>query len=98
MESARYLCNPAEKNFEGPPLLPEEHLVCYDIPPIPLAEPPHLLEDQFGPHLALVENPELLCVPSFKVNLPEPGVLVSLGPGLMLLAWLDRRRRRRCRN
>jgi hypothetical protein len=26
---------------------------------------------------------------------PEPGVLLSLGPGLMLLGWLDRRRRRR---
>jgi hypothetical protein len=28
-------------------------------------------------------------------HLPEPGVLLSFGPGLMLLAWLDHRRRRR---
>jgi len=28
-------------------------------------------------------------------TVPEPGVLVSLGPGLTLLAWLGRRRRRR---
>jgi hypothetical protein len=29
------------------------------------------------------------------LDLPEPTVLLSLGPGLMLLGWLDRRRRRR---
>ena len=56
----------------------------------------HHLDDPFGAHPnLLVENPELLCVPSLKVNLPEPGVLLSLGPGLLLLGWLDRRRRRR---
>jgi hypothetical protein len=27
------------------------------------------------------------------VTVPEPGVLLSLGSGLMLLGWLDRRRR-----
>jgi hypothetical protein len=89
----RYLCNPAEKNFEGPPLLPDEHLACYEIFDAPLVEI-HFLEDQFNSYSAIVENPELLCVPSLKY-LPEPGVLLSFGPGLMLLAWLDRRRRRR---
>ena len=52
------------------------------------------LDDQFGNHPALVvENPEMLCLPAIKY-LPEPGVLVSFGSGLMLLGWLDRRRKR----
>jgi hypothetical protein len=89
----RYLCNPVDKNFEGPPPLLEQHLACYDIPQTYLGEF-HALEDQFGGHPIFVENPELLCLPSLKY-LPEPGVLLSLGPGLMLLGWLDRRRRRR---
>jgi hypothetical protein len=89
----RYLCNPVDKNFEGPPPLPEEHLACYEIFDAPWGKF-YFLEDQFGLHDGFVENPELLCLPSFK-TLPEPGVLLSLGPGLMLLGWLDRRRRRR---
>jgi len=89
----RYVCNPVEKNFEGPPPSPDEHLACYDIIDAPLGEP-HSLHDQFGDHPTIVENPELLCLPSLKF-LPEPGVLLSLGSGLMLLGWLDRRRRRR---
>jgi hypothetical protein len=90
----RYLCNPVEKNNEGPPSFPDEHLACYDIVDVPLDEL-HSLDDQFGNHPGLlVGNPELLCVPSLKY-LPEPGALLSLGPGLMLLGWLDRRRRRR---
>ena len=48
---------------------------------------------EIGDIVAVVESPELLCVPSLKF-IPEPGVLLSLGSGLMLLAWLDRRRRR----
>jgi len=89
----RYVCNPAEKNFEGPPPLPEVHLACYEIIDAPLGEP-HALHDQFGDHPTIVENPELLCLPSLKY-LPEPGALLSLGSGLMLLGWLDYRRRRR---
>jgi hypothetical protein len=89
----RYLCNPVDKNFEGPPPLPDQHLACYDIIDVPLGEF-HFLDDQFGPHDVFVENPELLCVPSIKF-LPEPGVLLSLGSGVMLLGWFDRRRRRR---
>jgi hypothetical protein len=90
----RYLCNPVEKNFEGPPPLPDDHLSCYEILDASLGEF-HSLDDQFGNHPNLeVETPELLCVPSLKY-LPEPGVLLSFGPGLMLLAWLDRRKRRR---
>jgi hypothetical protein len=61
----RYLCNPAEKNFEGPPPLPEQHLACYEILQRPLGEL-HFLADQFGPHDGFVEEPELLCLPSQK--------------------------------
>jgi hypothetical protein len=89
----RYLCNPVEKNFEGPPPFPEDHLACYDIIDPPLGEP-HFIEDQFGAHDVFVETPELLCLPSLKF-VPEPGVLLSFGSGVMLLGWLDRRRRRR---
>jgi hypothetical protein len=49
------------------------------------------MDDQFGLHQVFVAEPELLCLPSLKF-LPGPGVLLSLGPGLMLLAWLDQRR------
>jgi hypothetical protein len=92
----RYLCNPVEKNSEGPPSFPDEHLACYEITDLPLGEL-HTLDDQFGNHPdLLVENPELLCLPSLKY-LPEPGALLSFGPGLMLLGWLNRRRRRRVR-
>ena len=61
----RYLCNPVEKNFEGPPPLPEQHLACYEILQPPLGEL-HFLADQFGPHDGFVEEPELLCLPSQK--------------------------------
>jgi hypothetical protein len=98
--SARYLCNPAQKTVlpnpsEPPPPLPDEHLTCYTIDDPPLGQA-HTVNDQFDPHPnpLIVENPELLCLPSEKINLPEPGVLLSLGSGLMLLGWLDRRRRR----
>ena len=63
---ARYLCNPVEKNNEGPPSFPNEHLACYDIADLPLGEF-HSLDDQFGNHPdLLVQNPELLCVPSLQ--------------------------------
>ena len=95
--SGRYLCTPVEMTHGEevfPIVAPEEHLACYDILDAPLSEF-HSLDDQFGNHPGLlVQNPELLCLPSLKF-VPEPGVLLSLGPGLMLLAWLDRRRRRR---
>jgi hypothetical protein len=92
--TGRYLCNPVEKNSEGAPTFPDEHLACYDIVDASLNEL-HSLDDQFGNHPnLLVENPEVLCVPSIKY-LPEPTALLSLGSGLMLLAWLDGRRRRR---
>ncbi len=65
----------------------------YDIFDVPLNEL-HLLDDQFGSHPALlVQKPELLCLPSLKY-LPEPSALASFGSGLMLLGWLERRRRR----
>jgi hypothetical protein len=91
--TGRYMCNPVDKNFEGPPTYPEEHLACYEIFDASLGEY-HSLDDQFGAYAALVENPELLCLPSLKY-LPEPGVMLSLGSGLLLLGWLERRRKRR---
>ncbi len=92
--TGRFLCNPVEKNNEGPPSLPETHLACYTANAPSLNEL-HQLDDQFGTHPDLfVENPGELCVPSLKY-LPEPGALLSFGPGLMLLGWLDYRRRRR---
>ena len=94
--AGRYLCNPVEKNNEGPPPLPNKHLACYDISDDPLGET-HSLDDQFGNHPnLLVENPEVYCVPWLKF-VPEPGFLLSFGSGLMLLGWLDRRRRRRAK-
>jgi hypothetical protein len=90
---ARYLCTPVEKNNEGAPSFPDEHLACYDIVGAPLGEF-YSLEDQFENYLGLlIENPELLCLPSLKF-LPEPGLPLSLGSGLILLAWLEGRRRR----
>jgi hypothetical protein len=90
----RYLCNPVETNNEGPPSFPDEHLACYEIAGLTLGGF-HSLDDQFGNHPALqFESPGLLCLPSLKY-LPEPGALLSLGSGLMLLGWLDHRRRRR---
>jgi hypothetical protein len=38
----RYLCNPAEKNGEGQPPLPNEHLACYDIVDV-FSPGPHFL-------------------------------------------------------
>jgi hypothetical protein len=93
----RYLCNPVEKEHGPdvyPIVLPDQHLACYDISPVVPWNQPHFLEDQFGDRPAFVENPELLCLPSLKF-LPEPGALLSLGSGLLLLGWLDRRRKRR---
>ncbi len=90
----RYLCKPVDKNFEGPPPLPEEHLACYEIFDSPLGRF-HSFEDQFGLNpLLLVEAPEVLCLPSLKY-LPEPRTLFSLGAGWTLLGWLNERKKRR---
>jgi len=71
--SGRYLCNPAQKNAEPEPPLPDHHLACYDITDAPVDEY-HYLDDQFGNHPDLwVENPELLCLPSLKTHIPPPG-------------------------
>jgi hypothetical protein len=91
--TGRYLCNPVEKNAEGPPSFPDEHLACYEIVDAPLGEL-HALDDQFGNHPALlVENPELLCVPSIK-TLPEPAAWLLLAAGGLLLSGLHRVRQR----
>jgi hypothetical protein len=85
----RYLCTPVEKNNEGPPSFPDEHLACYEIVDLPLFEG-HDLEDQFGNHQdQVVENPELLCVPSLKY-LPEPATWLLLAAGGLLLCGLHR--------
>ena len=86
------LCNPADVEFRGIPL-PEDHLTCYPIVGSIGVDTTNTLDDQFGTHTnVFAGSGDLLCVPSL---VPEPGVLLSLGPGLMLLAWLDRRRKRR---
>jgi hypothetical protein len=66
VEPGRYVCNPVEKNFEGAPPLPDEHLACYAISGATPVGDPHPLLDQFGPHDGFVESPELLCLPSQK--------------------------------
>lgn len=89
------LCNPADKNGEGVVNF-DDHLVCYGVTPagstLGIAVP---IANQIYPHVNIdLFNPFAVCVPSLKV-LPEPGVLLSLGSGLVLLGWLDQRRRRR---
>jgi hypothetical protein len=62
--AGRYFCNAAEKNQEGPPRFPNDHLACYDIPRRRY-EGVHTLDDQFGNHPEIVlENQTALCVPS----------------------------------
>jgi hypothetical protein len=88
-------CNPADKNGEGIQNF-TDHLTCYTVSPtgqsLDFAVP---ISNQIYPDPDAeidVFEPFALCVPSMTV--PEPGVLLSLGPGLTLLGWLGRRRRR----
>jgi hypothetical protein len=87
------LCNPVDKNGEGIQNF-DDHLVCYSVSPtgqsLGIAVP---IANQIYPDVRIdVFDPTALCVPSTK-ELPEPGVLLSLGSGLVLLIWLDQRRR-----
>jgi hypothetical protein len=88
------LCNPVDKNGEG---IKDSntHLVCYTLQPeggflgfqIPI-------QNQFFSLASIdVQQTFALCAPSSKA-LPEPAVLLGLGSGVVLLAVLDRRRRR----
>jgi hypothetical protein len=89
------LCNPADKNGEEV-LNFDDHLVCYSVTPtgasLGLSVP---IANQIYPNVNIdLFHPFAVCVPSTK-ELPEPGVLLSLGSGLVLLGWLDRQRKRR---
>jgi hypothetical protein len=90
------LCNPADKNGEGT-ANPDDHLVCYLLqPPGGSLGLPLLVQNQFFPAQSTIDIGTAfgLCVPSAKA-IPEPSFALGLGSCLMLLAVLDRRRRRR---
>ena len=89
------LCNPVDKNGEGIQDV-DTHLVCYTLQPnggflgVPVP-----IQNQFFSLANLdVEEAFALCTPSVK-TVPEPGFLVSMASGVVLLAGLERRRRRR---
>jgi hypothetical protein len=90
------LCNPADKNGEGIGN-PDDHLVCYLLqPPGGFLGIPIPIQNQFFPAQTTVDVGTAfgLCVPSVK-TVPEPSFVLGLGSGLLLLAALDRRRRKR---
>jgi hypothetical protein len=63
------LCNPVDKNGEGIPQ-PQLHLVCYEIVQISgTLEHKVLIRNQFGDLVMTVDGPDLLCVPSDKIEL-----------------------------
>ncbi len=72
VDSARWFCNPVEKQDptgQYPIEDPEAHLVCYDITKTPPSQPRQVVtQDQFGFwSIQLVED-KWLCVPSFKTG------------------------------
>ena len=86
-------CNPTEKNEERIQNF-EDHLACYNV--TPTGQPVSIdvpISNQIYPAADLqVSAPFALCVPSKRV--PEPGLLLSLGAGLIGLLGLERLRRR----
>jgi hypothetical protein len=105
----RYLCNPVEKLGppplmpSGPPVFPEDHLACYDIPPWPVDEI-RMVTDQVMPwgEVAMLVEAQMLCVPSSKERGPlvDPAIptlnewgLIAFGMLLLTaMAWALRRR------
>ncbi len=66
---AQMLCNPVSKNDEEVPN-PDSHLVCFEI--VQNLEPIErkvLVENQFGKRTLIVEQSQLLCLPSSKIEL-----------------------------
>jgi hypothetical protein len=61
---ALFLCNPVEKNGEGPKDK-ETHLVCYEIRGRPVNKRVEV-EHQLGKQRLRVTSPAILCVPSIK--------------------------------
>lgn len=72
VDSARFFCNPVEKQDENglfPITDPEAHLVCYRIVKTPPNPPITVLaQDQFGFWQSVLADAEYLCVPSFKTG------------------------------
>jgi hypothetical protein len=70
---AELLCNPVTKTRDGrapePPPRPEDHLVCYGIAEeAPFAARNVFTRDQFVTQRVRVFDPEVLCVPSTKID------------------------------
>jgi hypothetical protein len=67
----RRLCVPAEKNNEGGPINPVDHLMCYEVR-LAASSPPFMsagqifINNQFGPDMFDAFRPTELCVPSSK--------------------------------
>ncbi len=108
--TARYLCNPVNKlgpiplEPSGPPMYPEDHLVCYDIDQVPVDEI-RGVQDQVAAQGFLVEliRSDMLCLPSSKQHVESESIptvsergmiifsLLLLGSGL----WVMRRKKTR---
>jgi hypothetical protein len=105
--SGRYFCNPVDKLGppplipSGPPPLPEDHLACYEIDPLP-ADEIRGVQDQVdepagGSVVQLIES-NMLCVPSLKrVITPTPSMapwgIATLGLLILLTVfWVIRQR------
>ena len=63
------LCNPVSKNDEEVPD-PDTHLVCFEIvQDLEAIDRKVLVENQFGKRTLIVEQSQLLCLPSSKIEL-----------------------------
>ena len=68
----KLFCNPADKNGEGIKN-DESHLTCYEIEDDAEAEQVVVVTNQFSVQNLEVEDSELLCVPSEKLEVIEQG-------------------------
>ena len=68
----KLFCNPVDKNGEGIND-PEAHLTCYEIEAGGEVERVVVIANQFGEQTLEVDDSELLCVPSAKIDVIVPG-------------------------